>query len=247
MLTGKTAIVTGGSRGIGKAIAMELAQAGADVAIFYAGNLVAAEETTSAIQKAGRRALSLQIDVSKREQVENGIKKVHDFFGRIDILVNNAGIVRDNLLMRMKEEEWDQVIEVDLKSVFLCTKAIIRIMTKQRSGRIINLSSIVATKGNPGQSNYAAAKGGVVSFTRAVAKELAGRGITVNAVAPGFIETDMNASLGEEWKKQVLGMIPLGYAGTPEDVAKTVKFLASEDARYITGQVLHVDGGMVIY
>lgn len=247
MLEGKKAIVTGGSRGIGRAIALELAKAGADVAIFYAGNHAAAEETINSIKKLGRVAIALQVDVSDSAQVETAVKQVHKEFGQIDILVNNAGIVRDNLLMRMKEEEWDDVLDTNLKSVFLCTKAVSRIMMKQRSGRIINLSSIVGVKGNAGQANYTASKAGIIGFTRAAAKEFASRGITVNAVAPGFIETDINADLTEEWRQELLKMIPLGHTGSPEDVAKTVKFLVSDDAKYITGQVIHVDGGMVIH
>jgi 3-oxoacyl-[acyl-carrier protein] reductase len=246
MLTGQVAVVTGGSRGIGRAIAVALAQSGADVVIFYAGNHTAAEETVSEIQKAGRKGLALQVDVSKAEQVDNAFKQVLEEFGRVDILVNNAGITRDNLLMRMKEEDWDQVIDTNLKGVFLCTKAVTRAMIKQRRGRIINISSVVGVIGNPGQANYVAAKAGVIGFTKTMAKELASRGITVNAIAPGFIETDMTAVLDEQYKKAMLELIPLGRFGKAEDVAEAVKFLASDAASYITGQTLHVDGGMVM-
>ncbi|SEN15430.1 3-oxoacyl-[acyl-carrier-protein] reductase [Lihuaxuella thermophila] len=245
MLTGKVAVVTGGSRGIGRAVAITLAQAGADVAIFYAGNRAAAEQTIAEIEKAGRKGLALQVDVSMAEQVESAMKEVMASFGRIDILVNNAGITRDNLLMRMKEEEWDQVIDTNLKGVFLCTKAVTRTMMKQRSGRIINISSVVGVMGNPGQANYVAAKAGVIGLTKTTAKELASRGITVNAVAPGFIETDMTAVLEEDLKQQMLGAIPLGRFGSAQDVAEAVKFLASDASAYITGQTIHVDGGMV--
>jgi 3-oxoacyl-[acyl-carrier protein] reductase len=245
MLDGKVAVVTGGSRGIGRAIAITLAEAGADVVIFYAGNQSAAEQTLAEIQKTGRKGLSLQVDVSNQNQIENAIKQVISSLGRIDILVNNAGITRDNLIMRMKEEEWSQVIDTNLKGVFLCTKAVTRTMMKQRSGRIINISSVVGVIGNPGQANYVAAKAGVLGLTKTTAKELASRGITVNAIAPGFIETDMTAVLDEELKQQMLGVIPLGRFGTAQDVAEAVKFLASDAAGYITGQTLNVDGGMV--
>ncbi|SFJ61072.1 3-oxoacyl-[acyl-carrier-protein] reductase [Thermoflavimicrobium dichotomicum] len=245
MLAGKVAVVTGGSRGIGRAIAVTLAQAGADVAIFYAGNRQAAEETVGQIQAAGRKALALQVDVSNSEQVDAAFKEVLAAFDRIDILVNNAGITRDNLLMRMKEEDWDQVINTNLKGVFLCTKAVTRPMMKQRKGRIINISSVVGVAGNPGQANYVAAKAGVIGLTKTTAKELASRGITVNAIAPGFIETDMTAVLPEDLKRQMLDQIPLGRFGSVEDVAEAVKFLASDAAGYITGQTIHVDGGMV--
>jgi 3-oxoacyl-[acyl-carrier protein] reductase len=246
MMSGKVAVVTGGSRGIGRAVAVSLAEAGADVAIFYAGNHAAAEETVAEIRKLGRKGLALQVDVASGEQVESAMKQVIAEFGRIDILVNNAGITRDNLLMRMKEEEWDQVINTNLKGVFLCTKAVTRTMMKQRSGRIINISSVVGVMGNAGQANYVAAKAGVIGLTKTTARELAGRGITVNAIAPGYIETDMTSVLDEEVKKQMLTAIPLGRPGTTRDVAEAVKFLASDSAAYITGQTLHVDGGMVM-
>jgi len=246
MLAGKVAIVTGGSRGIGRAISVTLAQAGADVAIFYAGNQAAAEETLTQIQQAGRQGIALQVNVADAEQVEAAIKQVTTTWGKIDILVNNAGITRDNLLMRMKEEEWDQVINTNLKGVFLCTKAVTRPMMKQRNGRIINISSVVGVMGNPGQANYVAAKAGVIGLTKSTAKELASRNITVNAIAPGWIETDMTADLGDEVHKQMLATIPLGRPGSAQEIAEAVKFLASDAAGYITGQTLHVDGGMVM-
>ncbi|OYD06447.1 3-oxoacyl-[acyl-carrier-protein] reductase [Paludifilum halophilum] len=245
MLTGKIAMVTGGSRGIGRAVCLSLAEAGADVAVVYAGNRQAAEETVSRIRESGRQALAVQADVSDAGQVDTAVKQVIQQFGRIDILVNNAGITRDNLILRMKEEDWDRVVNTNLKGVFLCTKAVTRPMIKQRSGRIINISSVVGVVGNPGQANYVAAKSGVIGLTKTTAKELASRGITVNAVAPGFIETDMTAELGEEAREGMKGQIPLARLGSPEDVAAAVKFLASDDASYMTGQTLNVDGGMV--
>ncbi|PTX61253.1 3-oxoacyl-[acyl-carrier-protein] reductase [Melghirimyces profundicolus] len=245
MLTGKVAMVTGGSRGIGRAVSVALAEAGADVAVIYAGNREAAEETVEAIRKTGRKASEIRADVSSSDEVQAAVKEVLETFGNIDILVNNAGITRDNLMLRMKEEDWDKVIDTNLKGVFLCTKAVTRPMMKQRSGRIINISSVVGISGNPGQANYVAAKAGVIGLTKSTAKELASRGITVNAVAPGFIETDMTSKLGEDVRKDLLGQIPLARLGKPEDVAEAVKFLASDAAAYITGQTLNVDGGMV--
>lgn len=246
-MTGKVAVVTGGSRGIGRAISVALAQSGADVVIFYAGNQAAAEETVRVIQEIGRQALALQVDVSQSAEVDAAFKQVLGTFGRIDILVNNAGITRDQLLMRMKETEWDQVMDTNLKGVFLCTKAVTRPMLKQRGGRIINISSVVGVSGNPGQANYSAAKAGVIGLTKTTAKELANRGITVNAVAPGYIETEMTDVLNNEVKQQMLTVIPMGRPGTAEDVAAIVQFLASDAAGYITGQTIHVDGGMVTY
>jgi 3-oxoacyl-[acyl-carrier protein] reductase len=245
MLTGKVAVVTGGSRGIGRSIALDLAKEGAKVVLFYAGNHAAAEETTAAITALGTEAAALQVNVADSEQVDLAFKQVIKQFGRIDILVNNAGITRDNLLMRIKEEDWDQVIDTNLKGVFLCCKAVIRPMMKQRGGRIINISSVVGVSGNPGQANYVAAKAGVIGITKTMAKEFASRNITVNAIAPGFIQTDMTSVLDEKVKEATLASIPLGRYGAAEEVASTVSFLASDKASYITGQTIHVDGGLV--
>lgn len=245
MLDGKIAVVTGGSRGIGRAISITLAKSGADVVVIYAGNKQKAEDTVAEIEQLGRRSLALQVDVSQSDQVNTAFKEIISSFGSIDILVNNAGITRDNLAMRLKEEDWDQVIDTNLKGVFLCSKAAIRPMMKRRQGKIINISSVVAVAGNPGQANYCAAKAGVIGLTKSMAKELASRQITVNAIAPGFIDTDMTEVLSEELKKQILAGIPLGRLGSAQDVAEAVRFLASEGANYITGQTLHIDGGMV--
>jgi 3-oxoacyl-[acyl-carrier protein] reductase len=244
MLNGKTALVTGASRGIGRAIALELAASGADVAVNYAGNASAAQEVVAKIEAMGRSALAVQADVASTEDVDRMMSAVMERFGKLDILVNNAGITRDNLLIRMKEEEFDAVISTNLKGVYNCIKAVARPMMKQRSGRIINISSVVGAVGNPGQTNYAAAKAGVIGLTKSVARELASRGITVNCVAPGFIATDMTDQLSDDVKEAMLKQIPLGVFGSPEQVAKTVRFLASDDASYMTGQTLHVDGGM---
>lgn len=244
MLKNKVALVTGASRGIGRAIAIELAKNGANVAVNYAGSKEKAEEVVNEIKQLGQEAIAIQADVSDEEAVNNMVKEVITAFGRLDILVNNAGITRDNLMMRMKVEDWDAVIDTNLKGVFLCSKAVTRQMMKQRFGRIINISSVVGVLGNAGQANYVAAKAGVIGLTKAMARELANRNITVNAVAPGFIKTDMTDKLPEEMKENLLGQIPLGTFGTPEQVAKVVRFLASDDASYMTGQTLHVDGGM---
>lgn len=246
ILEGKVALVTGASRGIGREIALELARSGADVIVNYAGNEKKALETADEIKEMGRKSVVIQCDVADADSVKEMIKSAVDQFGQIDILVNNAGIARDNLLMRMKEDEWDSVINTNLKGVFLCTKAVTRQMMKQRSGRIINIASIVGVIGNPGQANYVAAKAGVIGFTKTAAKELASRGITVNAIAPGFISTDMTDKLDEEIKGGMLGAIPLSRFGEGHEVARVARFLASEDASYMTGQVLHVDGGMVM-
>jgi 3-oxoacyl-[acyl-carrier protein] reductase len=245
-LDGKTALVTGGSRGIGKEIALELARLGANVAVNFAGSEAKANEVVDEIKTMGRDALAIQCNVSESDSVQTMVKEVISHFGSLDILVNNAGITRDNLIMRMKETEWDDVINTNLKGVFLCTKAATRQMMKQRSGRIINISSIVGVSGNPGQANYVAAKSGVIGLTKTTAKELAPRGITVNAVAPGFIATDMTDELSEEVKAEMQKQIPLTRFGEPKDIAKAVAFLASDDASYMTGQTLHVDGGMVM-
>lgn len=246
MFEGKVALVTGASRGIGRATALMLAERGANVAINYQGNEERAREVLNQVEEMGREAILVKADVSDYEQVEKMIDEVLRRFGRIDILVNNAGITRDTLIMRMKEEDWDAVINTNLKGVFHCIKAVTRPMMKQRSGKIINLSSVVGVSGNPGQANYVAAKAGVIGLTKSAAKELASRGITVNAVAPGFIETDMTGVLEEKLKEEMLKWIPLARFGKPEDVARLICFLASSDADYITGQVIHVDGGMVM-
>lgn len=244
MLEGKVALVTGASRGIGRAIALELAKAGADVVVNYAGSEQAAEDVTAAVQALGRRSMKVRADVGQAAEAEQLVSQTIEAFGRIDILVNNAGITRDNLIMRMKEEEFDQVIHTNLKGVFNCLKAVSRPMMKQRSGRIINISSVVGALGNAGQANYVAAKAGVEGLTRSAARELASRGIGVNAIAPGFIATDMTDKLSEEQKAALLPQIPLARMGRPEEIARVVRFLASDEASYMTGQVLHVDGGM---
>jgi 3-oxoacyl-[acyl-carrier protein] reductase len=243
-LQDKVAIVTGASRGIGKAIALALASEGASVAINYASSNAAAEAVAADIQDMGGQAIALQADVSKADQVESFIAAVMEKWGRVDVLVNNAGITRDTLLLRMGLEEWQAVIDLNLTGVFLCTKAISRIMLKQRSGRIINIASVAGQMGNPGQANYSAAKAGVIGFTKTVAKELSTRSITVNAVAPGFIETDMTEGLKAD---EILKFIPLGRYGKPEEIAGMVRFLAADPAAaYITGQTFNVDGGMVM-
>ena len=246
LLDGKTALVTGASRGIGRAIALCLAAEGARVAINYAGNVKAAEEVKAAIEAAGGTAILCRADVADSAAVEAMVADVAKEFGAIDILVNNAGITRDTLLMRMKDEDFAKVLDTNLKGVFYCTKAVAKLMMKKRAGRIVNMASVVGLVGNAGQTNYAAAKAGVIGFSKSAAKELASRGITVNAVAPGFIGTDMTADLPESVKEKALSDIPLGRAGQPEDVANAVLFLASDQASYITGQVVHVDGGMVM-
>lgn len=242
----KTALVTGASRGIGKAIAMALAAKGYAVALNYAGSQAAAEAVKEEIEAAGGKAFTIQGDVSKSEDVDRIFKTIKDEFGQLDVLVNNAGITRDGLLIRMKEENWDAVLSTDLKSDFLTTKAAAQMMMRKKKGAIINIASVVGIMGNAGQANYAAAKAGVIGLTKACAKELAGRNIRVNAVAPGFIATDMTDVIPEKNKEMMLQSIPLGRMGLAEDVAHAVCFLASEDASYITGQVLKVDGGMVM-
>lgn len=245
-LVGKVALVTGGSRGIGRAVALKLAENGADVAINYAGNTAAAEEVKAAIEKLSRKAMLVQGSVADTDGVQSLVNQVVKELGRLDILINNAGITRDGLLMRMKEADWDAVLETNLKGVFNCSKAVMRTMMKQKSGRIVNMASVVGEMGNAGQANYAAAKAGVIGFTKSLAKEVASRGITVNAVAPGFIATDMTKVLTDDQKAEMARSIPLGRAGQPEDVANAVLFLVSDEAAYITGQVLNVDGGMVM-
>jgi len=243
-LQGKKALVTGASRGIGRAIAIELASLGADVAINYSGNQAKAEETKASCEAHGVRAITIQADVSDETQVKEMFKTVTDEFERIDLLINNAGITRDNLVMRMKSEDWDDVMNTNVKGVFLCSKAASRPMMKQREGVIVNIASVVGSIGNPGQANYVAAKAGVVGLTKTLAKEFASRNIRVNAVAPGFIATEMTDELQDETKSALLEQIPLATLGEPEDVARVVSFLCGEDSRYMTGQTLHVDGGM---
>lgn len=246
LLDGKIALVTGGSRGIGRAIALRLAEEGAKVAINYAGNQTAAEEVKAIIEQHGGTAMIVQTDVSDSTAAAEMVVRVHEELGGLDILVNNAGITRDTLLVRMKDEDFDAVINTNLKGIYACTKAAAKFMTKQRSGRIVNLSSVVGEIGNIGQTNYAAAKAGVIGFSKAAAKEFAARHVTVNVVAPGFIDTDMTAVLKDSIREKLIEGIPLGALGKPEHVADAVLFLVSDAASYITGQVLNVDGGMVM-
>lgn len=246
VLTGKSAFVTGASRGIGRAIALRLAADGAKVALNFASNSAKAESVKAEIESAGGTAMLVQGDVSDFATVTELVKKIVDQWGRLDILINNAGITRDNLLLKMSEDDFDKVIATNLKGVFNCTKAVTKLMMRQRGGRIVNMSSVVGLKGNISQTNYAAAKAGIIGFTKSAARELASRGVTVNAVAPGFINTDMTAALSEKVKEVLLQEIPAGRMGTPEDVANAVAFLVSDQAAYITGQVLSVDGGLVM-
>ena len=245
-LEGKVAIVTGGSRGIGRATALELARQGATVVINYNKNAEEAQKLVAQIEEAGGKGRAIQADVSVGADAQRLIEETVKTFGRLDILVNNAGITRDNLLMRMNEADWDAVLDTNLKGAYLCTKAALRPMLKAKGGRIINVSSVSGLAGSGGQANYSAAKAGLIGFTKAIAREVASRSITVNAVAPGFIETDMTNELAAEFKQKALAQIPLERFGKPEDIAAAIAFLASDAASYITGQTLGVDGGMVM-
>jgi 3-oxoacyl-[acyl-carrier protein] reductase len=243
-LSNKTALVTGSSRGIGRAIALELARQGADVAINCASRVTEAEQVKREIEGMGRRALVVQGNVSDPEAVDEMAREITRSLGNVDILINNAGVTRDNLLLRMKEVDWDTVLDVNLKAAFLCAKTFSRQMLKSRWGRIINISSVVGLRGNPGQANYCAAKAGLLGMTKSLARELGSRNITVNAVAPGFITTEMTAQLPREREQEMLQQVPANRLGTPEDVASVVSFLAGDAAGYVTGQVIAVDGGM---
>lgn len=245
-LKNKIALVTGGSRGIGREIALELAKTGVDIAITYVNNLEKAALVIEEIIGYGVKAIAIQGNVSIEEDVTNMIKTIEKELGSVDILVNNAGVTKDNLLIRMKSDEWDEVMDVNLKGTFLCTKAVSRGMMKKRYGKIINITSVVGIMGNAGQGNYSASKAGVIGFTKSMAKELASRGIRVNAIAPGFIQTDMTESLNDEIKDSMLNAIPLNSFGNPKDIANAVIFLASENSDYITGQVISIDGGLNI-
>ena len=245
-LTGKTALVTGGSRGIGRAIVLRLATQGAVVAFSYKGNATAAAEVVAAVEAMGRRALSIQADARSQEGAEGLVKSVLEAFTKIDILVNNAGITRDNLIMRMNPEEWSEVLETNLFGAFYAIKAVTRPMLKARGGRIINITSVSGQAGQTGQANYSAAKAGLIGLTKATARELASRGITVNAVAPGFVLTELTQDLPKNLQDEITARTPLGRFGTTEEIANAVAFLASDEAAYITGQVLAVDGGLVM-
>ncbi len=245
ILKDRGAFITGAARGIGREIALAFAREGAHIALCDV-NEAALDGTRKEIEALGVQALTAVVDVTKADQVENYVQKTLDKFKKIDILVNNAGITRDSLLVRMSESDWDQVLGVNLKGAFNCTKAVSKIMMKQRDGRIVNIASIIGIMGNAGQANYAASKGGLIAFTKTVAKELASRNVRANAIAPGFIQTDMTAKLSDEVKGEMLKLIPLGKLGTAADVAKLALFLVSDDSAYITGQVVQVDGGMVM-
>lgn len=246
MLNGKVAIVTGASRGIGKSIALKLAEMGANIVVNYRKSTELIEDCLKEIKAKGVEAIGVECDVSKFESVETLVKKSLEHFGKIDILINNAGITKDTLLLRMKEEDFDNVIDVNLKGTFNCVRQVVPVMLKQRNGSIINISSVVGLVGNPGQLNYASSKAGVIGLTKSLAKEVGSRGITVNAIAPGFIKTDMTEVLSEKVKEEVKKLIPLKRMGSAEDVANMVAFLVSEKGSYITGQVINVDGGMVM-
>ena len=245
-MEGRVALVTGGGRGLGRAIAVRLAEEGAKVAISYRSNDAAAGETAELVRKAGAGCETFKGDVASSEDVEALMKGVGDAFGPVEILVNNAGTTRDNILLRMKDAEFEEVLATNLKGTYLCTRAVLRGMVRARWGRIVNISSVVGLVGNAGQANYAASKAGMIGFTKSVAREVAGRGITANAVAPGYVETELTGRLPENVKEQILGQVPVGRFGEPEEIAEVVAFLAGERAAYVTGQTIAVDGGMVM-
>jgi 3-oxoacyl-[acyl-carrier protein] reductase len=247
VIEGRVALVTGGGRGIGRAIAVRLAEAGAKVAFSYRSNAAAAEETVEQVRKVGAECSAFKGDVASPEDVESLVKGVGEAFGPVEVLVNNAGTTRDNILVRMKDAEFDEVLETNLKGTYLCTRAVLRGMVRARWGRIVNISSVVGLLGNAGQANYAAAKAGIIGFTKSVAREVANRGITANTVAPGYVETELTGGLPENVKEQILGQVPVGRLGRPEEIAGVVAFLVGDDAAYITGQTMTVDGGMVMH
>ncbi|MDQ4003471.1 MAG: 3-oxoacyl-[acyl-carrier-protein] reductase [Actinomycetota bacterium] len=245
-MEGRVALVTGGGRGIGRAIAVRLAKGGMKVAVAYRTNDAAAEETTDLVRDVGARGELFKGDVASPEDVEALVKGVGEAFGPVEILVNNAGMTRDNILLRMNNAEFDEVLRTNLKGTYLCTRAVLRRMVRARWGRIVNISSVVGLLGNAGQANYAASKAGIIGFTKSVAREVAGRGITVNVVAPGYVETELTGSLSEDIKGQIMGQVPMGRFGKPQEIAEVVAFLAGDGAGYVTGQTISVDGGMVM-